>query len=141
MLTEKDLWHTARQLFSYALVGILSNLAGYALYLLLTHLGCTPKLTMTALYASGATLGFFANRRFTFRHDGHIGAAGLRFLLAHALGYLLNLALLVLFVDALGYAHQLVQAVAIVIVAVFLFVLFRGFVFVQRTPGSGVDPS
>jgi len=137
MRSSQELWQAARQLFSYAMVGMLSNLAGYALYLLLTHLGCTPKLTMTMLYATGAAIGFFANRRFTFRHDGHVGAAGVRFMLAHALGYLLNLALLLLFVDVLDFAHQIVQAIAIVVVALFLFVLFRSFVFVQRSPESG----
>jgi len=137
MSSSRGLWRTARQLLSYAVVGGLSNLAGYALYLLLTHLGCTPKLTMTMLYATGAAIGFFANRRFTFRHDGHVGAAGIRFMLAHVLGYLLNLALLLLFVDGLGFAHQIVQAVAIIVVALFLFVVFRWFVFAQRSPQSG----
>jgi putative flippase GtrA len=137
MNSNHELWQTARQLLSYAMVGVLSNLAGYALYLLLTHLGCTPKLTMTMLYAAGATIGFFANRRFTFRHDGHVGATGIRFMVAHALGYLLNLALLLIFVDVLGFAHQIVQAIAIVVVALFLFMLFRLFVFVQRSPESG----
>jgi putative flippase GtrA len=139
MSSSQELWQAARQLLSYAMVGVLSNLAGYALYLLLTHLGCTPKLTMTMLYATGAAIGFFANRRFTFRHDGHLGAAGVRFMLAHALGYLLNLALLLIFVDVLGFAHQIVQAIAIVVVALFLFVLFRLFVFVQHSPESGAD--
>lgn len=137
MRSSQELWQAARQLLSYAMVGGLSNLAGYALYLLLTHLGCTPKLTMTMLYAAGAAIGFFANRRFTFRHDGHVGSAGIRFMLAHASGYLLNLALLLLFVDGLGFAHQIVQAIAIVVVALFLFMLFRSFVFVQRSPESG----
>ena len=40
------------QLTRYALVGIVSNLAGYLVYLLVTYLGVTPKITMTLLYAS-----------------------------------------------------------------------------------------
>jgi putative flippase GtrA len=87
---------------------------------------------MTALYFTGAVIGFFANRRFTFRHDGHIGVTGGRFLMTQLLGYLLNLLLLVLFVDWLGFAHQIVQALAIIVVAVFLFVMFRVFVFAQH---------
>ena len=120
---------TLGELFSYALIGLMTNLLGYVLYLLLTYLGGAPKLTMTALYSVGALIGFFANRRFTFRYDGHIGVAGIRYLMAQLLGYLLNLTLLVLFVDWLGLAHQIVQAVAIFLVAVFLFVLLRFFVF------------
>jgi len=123
---------TIRQLFSYSLIGGLTNLAGYCLYLVLTYYGGTPKSTMTALYFTGAVIGFFANRRFTFRHDGHIGVTGGRFLMTQLLGYLLNLLLLVLFVDWLGFAHQIVQALAIIVVAVFLFVMFRVFVFAQH---------
>lgn len=122
-----------RQIFSYLLIGALTNLAGYGLYILLTYFGNTPKLTMTVLYSAGAIIGFFANRRFTFGHNGHIGSAGVRYLLVQLLGYLLNFLLLLLFVDWLGFAHQIVQAIAIVVVAIFLFILSRTFVFPPRT--------
>ena len=128
---------TLRQLFSYALIGLLTNLLGYALYLLLTYLWGAPKLTMTTLYSAGALISFFANRRFTFRHDGRIGVAGVRYLFVQLLGYLLNLTLLVLFVDWLGFAHQVVQAVAIFVVAIFLFVLSRFFVFAPQLAENG----
>lgn len=132
---------TLRQLFSYALIGVLTNVLGYALYLLLTYLWGAPKITMTALYFVGASIGFFANRRFTFRHDGHIGVTGVRYLLAQVAGYLLNLVLLLLFVDWLGLAHQIVQAIAIVLVAIFLFVMLRFFVFAQSAAESEGVPS
>ena len=117
------------QFFTYALIGVLTNVLGYAIYLILTYLWGAPKLTMTALYCVGASIGFLANRRFTFRHDGGIGVTGVRYLLAQCAGYLLNLVLLLLFVDWFGYPHQIVQAIAIVVVAILLFVLLRFFVF------------
>lgn len=125
-----------RQFFRYALIGILTNLFGYALYLLLTYLWDAPKLTMTLLYTVGTLIGFMLNRRFTFRHDGHIGIAGIRYLLAQLAGYLLNLFMLVLFVDWLGFSHQIVQAIAIVVVAIFLFVMFRLFVFTPHVAAN-----
>lgn len=127
-----------QQLFRYAVIGLFTNLIGYLLYLLLTYLWDAPKLTMTALYSIGALTGFFANRRLTFRHRGQIGAAGLRYLVAQLSGYLLNLLLLVLFVDWLGFPHQIVQAVAIVVVALVLFALSRYFVFVPPAADQGV---
>jgi len=132
---------TFRQLFSYALIGILTNVLGYAFYLLLTYLWDAPKITMTALYFVGASIGFFANRRYTFRHDGHIGVTGVRYLLAQVAGYLLNLVLLLLFVDWLGFPHQIVQAIAIIVVANFLFVMSRFFVFAQSAAESEGVPS
>lgn len=128
----------SRQLTRYAFVGLASNLAGYLVYLLLTYLGTTPKLTMTALYAAGATIGFFGNRTLTFEHRGGVLSAGFRYLLAHVLGYLLNLVILVVFVDSLGYPHQAVQAVAIFVVAAMLFVLFKAFVFPARCEATEI---
>ncbi len=129
---------TLRQFFSYALIGVLTNVLGYATYLGLTYLWGAPKLTMTALYLAGASIGFLANRRFTFRHDGGIGITGIRYLLAQVAGYLLNLVLLLLFVDWFDFPHQIVQAIAIVVVAIFLFVLLRIFVFSSSLAVTGV---
>ncbi|WP_092441178.1 MULTISPECIES: GtrA family protein [unclassified Pseudomonas] len=130
-----------RQFFRYAMIGVLTNFCGYAVYLFLTYLWGAPKLTMTLLYSVGALIGFIANRRFTFRHDGHIGIAGSRYLLVQLTGYLLNLLLLTLFVDWMGFTHQLVQAVSIIVVAVFLFVLSRVFVFAPQPTEKEVTQS
>lgn len=118
-----------KRLVRYAVVGIATNLAGYAVYLLVTWAGVEPKIAMTCLYAVGAAVSFVGNRNWTFGHRGSITAGAVRFAIAHLLGYLLNLSLLVIFVDRLGLPHQLVQGVAILVVALFLFVLFRAFVF------------
>jgi putative flippase GtrA len=116
------------QLARYGLVGLASNLSGYLVYVLITYWGSEPKRTMTLLYIVGASIGYFGNRQWTFAHKGGLGA-GARYLIAHLLGYLINLLLLFTFVDRLGYSHQWVQAVAIFIVAGFLFLAFKYFVF------------
>jgi putative flippase GtrA len=138
LLSFKD---TFRQLFSYVLIGVLTNTLGYAIYLFLTHLWGAPKLTMTALYVVGALVGFFANRRYTFRHVGSIDVTGVRYILLQSAGYLLNLALLLVFVDWLGMAHQIIQALAIIVVAIFLFVMSRIYVFSQSSKESEGVPS
>lgn len=117
------------QLFRYAFVGLLSNVAGYLVYLVFTYLGGTPKVTMTLLYGIGAAVSFFGNRNFTFEYQGSIIGAGGRYVIAHCVGYSLNLGILIVFVDKWGYAHQWVQATAILIVAAFLFLVFKFLVF------------
>jgi putative flippase GtrA len=126
----------AAQLLSYAVVGVLSNLAGYLVYLVITHLGVGPKITMSALYITGATIGFWGNRRITFKHEDRGMAVGFRYILAHCAGYLINFAILYVLVDQLGYAHQLAQAFGIFAVAGFLFVSFKYFVFPRPSPVS-----
>lgn len=125
------------QLISYGLVGCVVNCLGYSAYIFITYLGVTPKIAITFLYAVVSLIGFFANRHFTFRHDGRIGTAGIRYLFAQLLGYFLNLIFLFIFVDCLGFAHYLVQAFAIVVVAIVLFMLSRFFVFVPQSAKNG----
>ena len=117
------------QLVRYGVVGVASNAAIYGLYLLITYLGMEAKLAMTLVYLVGATIGFVGNRKWTFEHSGAASGAGLRYVLAHTFGYLLNLTILYVFVDRYGYPHQWVQAAAIVVVAGCLFVIFKFLVF------------
>lgn len=122
---------TVSQLFRYAAVGIVTNLAGYLVYLALTSFGSPPKITMTVLYGVGAAIGFVGNRNLTFSYQGSFLGSGIRYLIVHCFGYCINFVILVLFVDRLGYAHQVVQGVAIFVVAIFLFTTFKIFVFLD----------
>lgn len=122
------------QLLRYGIVGVGTNLAGYLVYLGLTWAGVEPKLAMSGLYAMGVGVSFALNRRWTFGHRGRVGPAGLRFGAAHLLGYAINLGMLAILHDALGWPHELVQALAVIVVAGFLFVAMRVFVFAGGSP-------
>ena len=87
---------------------------------------------MTLVYIIGASIGFVGNRQWTFSHRGNATRAAVRYVAAHLLGYMLNFVILLVFVDRLGYAHQWVQAAAIVVVAGFLFVSFKYYVFFEK---------
>lgn len=117
------------QFFRYGMVGIVSNLTGYLLFLIITFWGIGPKAAMTLLYVVGATIGFLGNRQWTFSHHGTLLGSGSRYFVAHCFGYLINFIILFTFVDVLGFSHQWVQAIAIFIVAGFLFMAFKYFVF------------
>lgn len=123
----------AKQLWRFGAVGLGTNLLGYSVYLALTYIGLAPKIAMTGLYAIGAGLSFILNRRWTFAHKGKVTVAGFRFALAHMGGFALNYAMLAVLHDHLGWPHQLVQALAIGVVATFLFMTFRLFVFPERS--------
>ncbi|OZI20915.1 hypothetical protein CAL26_26025 [Bordetella genomosp. 9] len=131
--------YTFAQLLRYGVVGVGNNLVGYLIYLAATYLGATPKLTMTILYGVGAAIGFWGNRRLTFAHKGNVMGTAVKYLLIQLMGYLLNLAILSMFVDKLGYPHQAVQAAAIFIVAAFLFSAYKLFVFRPRSVPSEAE--
>ncbi len=124
------MWHReTTRLMRYAIVGVISNAIGYSIYLLITWLGAGPKITMTLLYAVGTGAAYFGNRRWTFGHTGAALPSIIKFCLAYGAGYGINWALLAYFVDHAHYPHQWVQAVAIFVVAGFLFLTLRLLVF------------
>jgi putative flippase GtrA len=122
-----------RQFVRFAIVGVVSNALLYAAYLMLTlFLGLEHKLSMTLVYVVGVILSFVANRSWSFDHRGMAHTAFVRYAVANVIGYLLNLAILVLAVDRLNLPHEGVQAVAIVLVALCTFLLHRYWVFGTR---------
>ena len=117
------------QLLRYGLVGVLSNIAAYLSYLWLCHMGLSPKYSVSLLFAAVSVTGFIANRNFTFRHQGSFVGAGVRYFAAQGCAYILNLSILEVFVNRLGYKHEWVQACACVVIALFLFCISRFFIF------------
>lgn len=118
-----------QQLIRYTLVGLASNGVAYILYLSLTYYGMGHKTTMTLLYVVGVAQTFYFNRGWTFKHNGKISSALIRYIIVYALGYFFNFALLVVFVDHLGWIHQWVQGGAILLMAIFLFLAQKFWVF------------
>lgn len=120
---------TLLQLARYGIVGFFTNTVGYLLYFFATTEGLEPKLAMTVVYVTGVLVNFLGNRWFTFFDKSSIARVGVRYLYIQMIGYLLNLAVLGLFVDVLKFPHEFVQAAAIFVVALFLFLASKYYVF------------
>lgn len=117
------------QSLRFVIVGLASNLVLYLLYLTLTAFGIGHKTAMSLLYVVGTLQTFLFNKCWTFSHYGGVRQSLLRYLAVYGACYVLNLALLYLFVDRLGGSHTLVQGLAIVIVAALLFLAQKYWVF------------
>ena len=117
------------QIFRFFSIGILNNIVGYLIYILLTWQWLEPKFAITFTYPLGAMIGYFANHRYVFSYQGNHYLGFFRYLTAHIIGYSANFILLYLFVDVMGYPHQLVQAGSIFFCGFLLFILLRYFVF------------
>ncbi len=128
--------NTRSQFLRYATVGLASNLLLYLAYIGLTTVGFGHKTAMTMLYATGVLITFVANRNWSFEHQGFAHAALIRYVIAYFLGYLLNFSLLWIAVDHLHLPHQGVQAVAVLLVAISLFLMHKYWVF---APGIRKD--
>jgi len=123
---------TVSQVIRFALVGIFNNLLGYFVYLVVTWLWIEPKVAVTLFYPLGALMGFLGQSRFAFSYRGSFYTGISRYVLAHLAGYCLNIFLLWYFSDILGIPHQLIQLIAIFVVASFLFLLMKYYVFAER---------
>ncbi|MNY40732.1 GtrA-like protein [compost metagenome] len=58
-----------------------------------------------------------------------------RYVIAHGVGYLINIGLLSVFADHFSVPHQWVQLAAVFIVAAFMFLALRWYVFADRSKG------
>jgi len=131
----------SHQIARFAVVGFVSNVLLFGLYLLLTNAGLSHAPSMTAVYVIGIAQTFVANRNWTFGHAGRLGSPLVRYVVTYALGYLLNLALLMTLVDGLHLPHAWVQGVLIFVVAAFVFVLQKHWVFRRAAEPRQSPPS
>jgi len=124
------------QILRFGIVGLVSNAVLYGLYILATSMGIQHTVAMTAVFALGVLQTFVFNRRWSFAYRGPHGGAMLRYLISYAAAYAVNLTAMLLLVDVEGFSHRVVQAVMVVVVALFLFLAQRLWVF--RSPPISV---
>ena len=129
------------QAIRFLIVGTLTNVSLYLVYLLITWFAVEHKLAMTLVYISGVIMGFMLNRNWTFRHHGHISHGFIRYSVIYTAGYFVNLIGLYLLVDIAGYPHQIIQLLISILLAIIFFILLRSWVFHnKKKENSGFVP-
>ena len=119
----------------FLVVGLATNATLFLVYALLTQWLLGPKFAMTITYGMGVALSFIFNRAWTFRSKEQPLAAFARYCSLYMFGYVLNLVALWLMVDYLSFPHLAVQAVMIVLLAMFFFLAQRHWVFQKTSTG------
>lgn len=118
-----------KEIARYGIVGLLNNLAGYLIYLLLTYFFLEPEIAIAILYPIGATTAYFGHSKFSFSYRRSKRRALMRYIIAHLISLGVNLLMLYIFWEKFKFPHQVVQAFAIFVCAGILFLLFKYFVF------------
>ncbi len=120
-----------KEFFRYVLVGLSLNSLGYLIYLMLTNAGMRPLVVVTIFYPISVLMGFLSHRKLTFqRHEKQLqGLIFFRYILLYLVGYFLNLLMLYVLHELLGFQHEYVQLVSIFIIAIFLYVSMKNVVF------------
>ncbi len=108
--------HNWLQLVRFALVGGSGYVVNLVVFTLLVHgAEADYRLAATGAFLVAVANNFLWNRRWTFRaRDGHAGFQAARFLTVSVVAFGLNLAILALLVEGLGFPEVPAQAIAIV---------------------------
>ena len=122
------------QSLRFGIVGLVSNIVLYLLYLLFTGVGSGHKTAMTSLFVVGTIQTFIFNKRWTFGYQDCEKSIFAKYVIIYGGAYLINLVALMLFVDYSGFPHEIVQGTMILPVAVLLLVLQRYWIFRKPNP-------
>lgn len=118
------------QVRRYSLVGILNTLATLiVIYGLKAGFGVGDYGANAAGYGVGLVISFVLNRAYTFGHDGAVSGAAIRFLVAFAICYAINLGVVAVLVDGLGVNGYLAQPCGMLSFTVSFYILLRMHVF------------
>jgi putative flippase GtrA len=125
-----------KQFASYAIIGLVSNGLGFLCFAALTWLGMGPASAISIVYLGCVALTFIFNKSLSFNHKGRISTSAVKYLFSYSACYVLNVAVLKFFSGYLGYSHLAVQAIAIFVIALLLFIAQKFWVF--RTPDISI---
>jgi putative flippase GtrA len=119
----------ARRFARFLAVGLLNTAFGYALYAGGLFLGLRPEVALLVATVLGVCFNFLTTGRLVFadRDQNRI----VRFVLAYAVSYLFNVAMLRGLL-AVGASPLVAQALVLPLMVVLTFVLMRAFVFRER---------
>lgn len=116
-------------LYKFSLVGALNTLVGFAVMFTLMFLGVEPYLSNAACYTISFFLSFFLSKHFVFRvKTSKRRAEVIRFILAFACAFIINLFALKLFLH-MTINPYISQLLAGIIYAAVSYVLSRKWVF------------
>lgn len=121
-----------KKIFRFLVVGAVTNLIGYVIFLLVVASGVPVKTTVTALYGVGVLMGFFGHRQFTFTDTKKWWHSLLMYCIVSVGGFGINYAMIVVFVDNWHIHHAYVEFVAIGVVAAYMFIMNRFVVFKKQ---------
>lgn len=126
-----------RQFLSFAAVGVLNTVLGYAVIYACMYLAGFGAVTSNVVgYSVGLVVSYVMNRTFTFRSVASAPREIVRFVSIFLLAYLANLGVLILLIDRVGVHEGVAQIPAGVVYFALSFVLNKYYVFASPRAGS-----
>lgn len=125
--------------FRYLVSGLGNTLVGLSIIYLAKAIGVGDVAANATGYSIGIALSFLLNRTWTFRHQGPILGAALRFVTVLAAAYAANLVIVLTAISWLGINSYLSQALGVPVYTTLSYLGSRWYAF--RVPQSRLGPS
>jgi len=116
------------QIIKYYFVGAFVNGLGYCFFIFFTYFGVGHLAAASGLYIAGVISSFFINRKIVFGGSIKFSKAFLRLFVVLLGGYFLNISVLLLFVDWLGFSAGVVQFFSLIIVSFYFFIFNKYYI-------------
>lgn len=123
-----------RRVVKYCIVGASNTLIDFAVYVALVTIGVWYPLAKVAAFAVAIANGYTFNRTWTFRAGGHRKVMLAKYAVVQTSCLLLNLGLLVMFVEVAGLHEVVAQAIALPFIALVGFLAQRLWTFRSAEP-------
>lgn len=128
-----------RQFIRWALVGVAVNAIGYIAFLGMVYAGLHHQLAATAVFSIAVLVAYVANRSWSFGHQGGVTRSFANYMVLNLLAWVLNVLVLFIFVDVMGFHHAPVQGIAILVIACLTFIGQRYWVFASSQIDTTLD--
>lgn len=120
------------EIIRFGIVGVISNILIYCLYLTMTLWNVPPKVAMSFAFLIGTCSSFISNKKWTFADKSDYTKTAYRFIIAYAVVYIFNLICMWIAVDYLHVRHYIYQGISILVFAVILFFVQKYWIFNTR---------
>jgi putative flippase GtrA len=118
------------QIIKYSSVGIITNIMGYILYIGIANIiGLNPPIA--AIISGFMVIGvsYYLNKRFSFQHRGEEINLAIKYYILYLSAILLHSFIILIFSNILGFAHEIIAGISLIIISCSLFLIQKNFLF------------
>lgn len=116
----------------YGIAGLLNSLIGLGAIWVLTIIGIAPIYANILGYAVGFAFGFLNSRKFVFRSEGRFGHEARKYVVAFAVCYLINIAVLQMCISVFFINVLFSQAIAVFSYVISMYLASRLYIFKNK---------
>ena len=126
------LWMKLNQKVRFILVGGYNTCFSYALYALFVWLKMNPHLALLLSFFLSSFNSYFTQKFYVFNTKGNYISEYIKCLTTWAGSYFINMILLILFLEFIGFNPYLAEFIALIILTCYSFVALKYFAFKHK---------